>query len=888
MISRRLSHFKITAKLGEGGMGEVYRALDERLNREVALKLLPSQLAAEPERMERFRREAQMIASLSHPGIGAIYGLEEDQGTTFLVLELVEGEDLSERLARGPLPIEEAIHVAVQMATALEVAHERGIVHRDLKPSNVKLGADGNPRILDFGLAKIYTEEPAADLENTQSPTVLQATAAGMILGTPAYMAPEQAQGALVDKRADIWAFGVVLFEMLTGRRLFVGSTFSETLLAVLSQDVEWNRLPETTPKRARRVLERCLCRDPSERLRDIGEARIRLQKGGEPDDATPNGISPRPRRLGAVVAAGVGVFLVVAGAFLVGRAFAPLGQGGESRDSFKLDLELEGLTLQSLGEAFDGPKISPDGQQLLYPAVDGLRIRRLTELDAVALPGTDEASYAFWSADGASIAYTRTGRLWRRPANGGAATDLGPVPEEGVFGSGGGAWNAAGQLVLAGSPSVGLLGFSADGRSLGELLPASEGEADFHEVSPLPGDHGFLFTVHGPDGIDTIAALVDGQRKEILRLPGEALAYPSYSATGHLLYERETINPGLWAVRFSLESMGVIGEPFLVIPNATMPSRADEGTLVFIRPGDEPSELVKVGRDGSVQPLKKLSASARAGSRGWFDLSPDGRRVALPLDARPYGDLWVVDLESGTQARLDSGWVGSVRPLWMPDSSRLIYGSLKGSQSTWKAWIGSADGTLAPMKLRLADADIAFPLAVSPDGEWLIFAPPGEGLAAIRFENPAEEVMIARETGLSRAPAASISPDGHWLAYQTEQSGSLSVWVQPFPPNGRRWPVSTEQGAQPRWSSSGAELFYRSESRMMSVTFKPGTVPTVSRPRELFSLPEDLGLSQDFEPLRDDEGFLMVRSRGRQRVTMVLDLPSLLAEAEERQRASS
>jgi serine/threonine protein kinase len=219
MISRRLSHFKITAKLGEGGMGEVYRALDERLNREVALKLLPSQLAAEPERMERFRREAQMIASLSHPGIGAIYGLEEDQGTTFLVLELVEGEDLSERLARGPLPIEEAIHVAVQMATALEVAHERGIVHRDLKPSNVKLGADGNPRILDFGLAKIYTEEPAADLENTQSPTVLQATAAGMILGTPAYMAPEQAQGALVDKRADIWAFGVVLFEMLTGRR---------------------------------------------------------------------------------------------------------------------------------------------------------------------------------------------------------------------------------------------------------------------------------------------------------------------------------------------------------------------------------------------------------------------------------------------------------------------------------------------------------------------------------------------------------------------------------------------------------------------------------------------------------------------------------------------
>jgi serine/threonine protein kinase len=887
MIGRTLAHFKITAKLGEGGMGEVYRARDERLDREVALKLLPSRLAAEPERMERFRREAQMIASLSHPGIGAIYGLEEDQGTTFLVLELVEGEDLSERLARGPLPIAEALHVAVQIATALEVAHERGIVHRDLKPSNVKLGADGNPRILDFGLAKIYTDTPLDGPENTYSPTAIQATEAGMILGTAAYMAPEQAQGEHVDKRADIWAFGVVLFEMLTGRRLFAGSTFSETLLAVLSQDLEWSRLPEQTPKRVRRVLERCLSRDPLKRLRDIGEARIRLQEGEEPDDATPNGFKRPFHRLGALIATGLGVLLLVAGAFLIGHTFQPLGQAGDSRNSFKLDLELGGLTLQNLGEAFDGPKISPDGKQLLYPAEDGIRIRRLTELDSVSLPGTDGASYVFWSPDGGSIAYARAGRLWRRPANEGSATDLGEVPEKGVFGSGGGAWNTAGELVLAGSPSVGLLGFTADGRSLGELLSAAEGEADFHEISSLPDDHGFLFTVHGPDGIDTIAALVGGRRKDILRLPGEALAYPSYSPTGHLLYERETINPGLWAVRFSLESMQLLGEPFLVIPNATMPSRADDGTLVFVRRNREPADLVKIGRDGSVQPVKKLAASTRAGSRGWFDLSPDGRRVAIPLDARPYGDLWVVDLESGTQARLDSGWVGFVGPLWMPDSSQLVYGSLRGSQSTWKAWIASADGSQEPKKLRLADADIAFPLAVSPDGEWLVYAPPGEGLIAVKFDNPTEEVTIARETGMSRAPAASISPDGNWLAYQTEDSGSLAVWVQPFPPDGRRWPVSTEQGALPRWSSSGTELFYRSGSRMMVVGFEPGTVPTVSSPTELFSLSEDLGLSRDFEPLRDDEGFLMVRTRGGQKVTVLFDLPSLIFEAEERQRAS-
>jgi hypothetical protein len=350
----------------------------------------------------------------------------------------------------------------------------------------------------------------------------------------------------------------------------------------------------------------------------------------------------------------------------------------------------------------------------------------------------------------------------------------------------------------------------------------------------------------------------------------------------------RETINPGLWAVGFSLESTEVFGAPFLVAPNATMPSRSDDGTLVFVRRDHEPAELVKVGRDGSVQPLARLFAPTRVGSLGWLDLSPDGRRVALPLDALPYGDLWVVDLKSGTQARLDSGWVGSVPPVWMPDSSGLIYGSLRASKSGWRAWIGSVDGAEEPKRLRLANANITLPLAVSPNGEWLIFAPPEERLSAIRIENPTEELTIARDTGRSPVQAADFSPDGRWLSYQTAESGSPSVWVQPFPPDGRRWPVSTEQGAQPRWSASGAELFYRFGSRMMVVQFESGTVPTVSRPTELFSLPEDSGLSQDFEPLPDNQGFLMVRSRGRQRVTVVLDVHSLLAEAEATQRKTS
>ena len=533
------------------------------------------------------------------------------------------------------------------------------------------------------------------------------------------------------------------------------------------------------------------------------------------------------------------------------------------------------------------GPRISPDGQQLLYHTVDGLRIRGLSELDSTAVPATDGASYPFWSPDGRNIAYVRRGRLWRRPADGGSATDLGQVPED-LFGSGDGAWNNSGQLVLVGSSSEGLVGFTEDGRRLGEQLPVGEGEADFHEISPLPGNRGFLFTVHGPNGIDTIAALVDGRRKEILRLPGETLAYPSYSPTGHLLYERETINPGLWAVRFSLESNEVEGVPFLVMPNASMPTVANDGTLLFVRRDQEPAELVKVGRDGLIHRLAELPASVPIGYQGWLDLSPDGRRVALPLDARPYGDLWVVDLDGGTQARLDSGWVGAVRPVWMPDSSRLIYGSQRDSPTTWKAWMGYADGTEEPEKLVLADADIVFPLAVSPDGEWLIYVPSiDDRLAAIRIDDPTEELTIARDTGVA-VRAANFSPDGRWLAYQTEETGSPSVWVQPFPPDGRRWPVSSEGGAQPGWSPSGNELLYRDGLRMMVVGFQPGAEPTISRPTELFSLPEDSRISQDFEPLRNDEGFLMVRSRGRPRVTVVLDLHSLLIEAEERQRASS
>ncbi len=619
-----------------------------------------------------------------------------------------------------------------------------------------------------------------------------------------------------------------------------------------------------------------------------MGEARIRLQ-GGEPtDDATPTGLDRRSRRRIVRLGIGLGTVLTIGG-FLVGRSWGPVHPTADARPPLMLDIELEGFTLVGQGEAYEGPKISPDGRQILYPTVDELRIRVLTELDPVTLPATNDASYSFWSADSRNVAYTQGGRLWKRPADGGPATDLGPPPSD-LFGSGGGAWNAAGRLTLAGSSEVGLAGFSVDGRGLGELLSLAESESDFHEVSPLPGDRGFLFTVHGPDGVDTIAALLGGKRKDILRLPGESLAYPSYLSTGHLIYERETTSPGLWAVRFSLESNEVVGAPFLLIPDASMPSQANDGTLVFVRREYQSAELVKVGRDGLVQSLTGLSAPARLGSPGWLDLSPDGRRVALPLDARPYGDLWLVDLERGTQTLLDEGWVGSVRPLWTPDGSHLIYASLRGSRTTWKAWIASAEETEKPRRLQLTGADLVFPLAISPDGEWFVFAPSGpeQEYFAIRMNDPTKRLTITRSGGQGPTPTADFSPDGKWLAYQTAERGSPAVWLQPFPPDGRRWPVSADRGRQPRWSSSGTELYYRSGTRMMVVDFEPGQEPTVSRPTELFNLPGDTDLFRDFEPLRDGEGFLMVRSRSRPRVTLVLELEALLAEAETAQRASS
>ena len=649
----RLGAYELTAPIGAGGMGEVWRARDTRLARDVALKFLPEALAQDPDRLARFRREAQLLAALNHPNIAAIHGLEEADGQPFLVLELVEGEDLAQRLKRGALPVEEALAVAKQIAEAVEEAHERGIVHRDLKPANVKLTPDGKVKVLDFGLAKAWTGEPTSGSSSSsnlsQSPTLAHSgTEAGLILGTAAYMSPEQARGKVVDKRSDVWAFGSLLYEMLTARRLFDGETVSDVLAAVLTRPPEWAALPAATPRSVRRLLERCLERDPKLRLRDIGEARIALSAGAQADDAGAAATRVLRPRWWLPAAAGFAAALVLFA--LLSRLRPPATPEAPVR---KLDLSIEAFEYSVTGRI---PALSPDGRRVVYHASGRLWVRELAELEARELADTQGALYPCWSPDSRHVAYVQRGRLWTVPADGGPPSELGPMPKD-LGGSGGTSWSDDGQIVAAGSDTVGLLAIPAKGGEARELVPLDRArETDFHEVSSLPGGRGFLFTVHRSEGADTIDLFTAGARRALLQLPGELLRSPVYSPTGHILYRRESTDPGIWAVAFSLDLLTVSGAPFPVAAGGAAPSIGQDGSLALVRASDSPSQIVRVSRSGSIEPVAELPGPANVGIEGIAALgvSADGRRAVVGVRRGGYSELWVCELSRGSTSRLD------------------------------------------------------------------------------------------------------------------------------------------------------------------------------------------------------------------------------------------
>jgi serine/threonine-protein kinase len=810
-----LAHYRITAELGSGGMGEVWRATDSRLGREVALKVLPEEFAENPERMARFEREAKVLASLNHSNIATLFGLETvesktGRGTgtgTFLAMELVEGEDLSERIRRGPIPIDEAIPIAEQIAEALEAAHEQGIVHRDLKPANIKITDDGTVKVLDFGLAKAWENE-MGDSSLSLSPTVTKATAAGVILGTAAYMSPEQARGKKVDRRADIWAFGVVLWEMLTGRKLFEGETVTDVLADVLRADIDIEALPTETPLPVRRLVRRCLERDPLSRLRDIGDARLELGDSNEIETVP----SSAERSIRAVPRWVWGVSLVAVGAALVaGAATLHLARSSTQEPIRRFDVSVDDV---HVGRS-RLPSISPDGSKAMWSAHDSLWVRDFSEFEAAKLPDTEGAQYPFWSPDGQFIGFVRGDRVWRVDVNEGSTVSIGSIPPGSMTGSGAGAWGSDGRILIAGSHQAGLYSLSELGGEASILVPLNEEtEADFHHVAHLPESRGWIVSVHGQANTGfTLELITETERKVLFGGAGFVVGSPIFSPTGHLLFERWDTSPGIWALPFSLARLEVSGPPFLAVPDARTPSLARDGTLLYLRGG-----LWDTRKIGWVEPSGDVEwVVDESGPYGGVCLSPDATKILFHVQQPGGPALWVHDLERDITTKLTHTEGISGAPKWMPDGRRIVFTSDRSGKG-WDLFLMAADGSGEPALVYDSDA-YSWPTSVTSDGRFVIFD-------KISRSNQQDILMLDIESRSVDIVAGSrfwegngvLSPDDSWLAYESDETGRKEVYLRPLASDTGRVQVSDGGGELPAWSSQGDRLFFRQDDRIMVV----------------------------------------------------------------------
>jgi Tol biopolymer transport system component len=841
-LQSRLGPYEVLAPIGAGGMGEVLRARDPKLGREVAIKVLPAAFAQDAERVARFRREAQILASLNHSNIAAIYGLEEGEGTFALVMELVEGEDLAQRLKRGAIPEDEAIAIAKQIAEALEEAHERGIVHRDLKPANVKVTADGKVKVLDFGLAKAFAADPMASSgahDLSQSPTLATAagTQAGVILGTAAYMSPEQARGKAVDRRTDIWAFGVVVFEMLTGRRLFAGETVSDVLAGVLKTDVDWNALPPGTPPVLRQVLERCLERNPRQRLQAIGEARAALEREPRATVTAPvsGPATPGPGRgRNAVLAVLVVAAVALAGAWIGRRTASPPQR--------TLQASLPSPAGTTTGDSF---ALSPDARWLAFEAWDhkagarALWLRDFETGELTKLEGTAGAELPFWSPDGGQIGFFAGGKLKRVAARGGAVQELAEAPNPR-----GATWGADGRIVLSASFREGLSIVAANGGPLQPLTKLEAGEKSHRFPVFLPGGESLLFlaqsaeggTRNDPSGIDLLD-LRSGKRTRLVASNSSPLLDAS---AGALLFWRDG---ALLAQRFDASGGEISGEPVEVAASAAynqneqVLASAASGTLVY-REGTHGmlSRLIWVDRSGL-----GVQGVLEGGSGYEIAVSPDGKRLAIAYHAPGQGgaDIWIHDSQSGTSNRLTFEEGSEGLPVWSSDGVHIVYGSDRLNDGT--LFRRRADGGGAPEELGTTPAGI-MPLAVSRDGSFVVVHQETAATVrdVLRFDVSTRKLEPLVATPFLDDDAA-LTRDDRLLAYRSEQSGRSEIYVQSLGSEQGRWQISSEGGRRPRWRADGRELFFLAPpDRLMSVDVTPGPVPRFSAPRELFRFAAD------------------------------------------------
>ena len=834
--------YEILAPIGAGGMGEVYRARDTKLGRDVAIKVLPPQFAADAERMARFQREAQVLAALNHPHIASIYGLEDAGETRALIMELVDGPTLDYRIAQGPIPWEETLPIAQQIADALETAHDKGIVHRDLKPGNVKLTSDGKVKVLDFGLAKAM-EGDTISTGAANSPTLtLAATRAGVILGTAAYMSPEQAKGKTVDRRADIWAFGVVLMEMLTGRQMYAGETAPETLAAVIMKEPAFDTVPAGTPPAIRRLLRRCLTKDPRARLRDIGEARITIEEAlsGAAEEA-----APAPPAPVAVVRRPIG-WWIAAAVFFASTVVLAWLHFRETPAPERVLRYTIAMPEKSLLHSF---ALSPDGRHAAMAAsVEGKRqlwVRSLDTLQMQALPSTDGAQYPFWSPDSRYVGFGAQGKLRKIAVNGGPAQVLCDAPE-----ARGGSWNREGVIVFAPSPTGGLQRVAAVGGVPVQVTKAPKVDHRFPVF--LPDGRHFLYvvTIDAPEKNGVYLGSLDGKENRRIMADVSSVVYAPPAAGsryGHLLFIREST---LMAQPFDVKSFQFAGDlfpvaervPFGTNNNYALVSVSEGGILLYRSGGAVLGQAQLVWHDRGGKPLGNAAVPAVIAE---FALSPDEKTIALPkVDVQAQkGDIWLHDLARGTDTRFTFGPLNSFAPVWSPAGDRVVFSSDRAGRNDlyWKSSSGAGqDELLIPSTTHRAAT------SWSRDGRFLVYAELGvktkQDLWVV--ENPMSAAAERKSSVFLQTEfdefQGQFSPDSHWMAYTTDESGRNEVYVRPFPAADGKWKISTAGGEQPRWRRDGKELYYLSLDRKLmavKVNAQPGAKAAfeVSVPEALF-----------------------------------------------------
>jgi eukaryotic-like serine/threonine-protein kinase len=850
----RLGVYEITAPIGEGGMGQVYRATDTTLGRQVAIKVLPDAFASDSERLARFEREAKTLAALNHPNIAAIYGFEKSAGLHALVMELVEGDDLSQRIAKGAITIDEALPIAKQIAEALEAAHEQGVIHRDLKPANIKVRADGSVKVLDFGLAKAMEPMDGASLSASHSPTITAMTQAGMVLGTPAYMSPEQARGKLVDERTDIWAFGCVLFEMLAGRRCFEHlDSNSDAIAAILTRDPDWRALPPDTPEPIRRLLRRCLNKNAAGRLHHLADARLEIDEALASPIASSaiHGSSTREgllRALPWMIAAALAVAVVGLGVTLRMREPARTAQP-VAQFEMNLPPGVELYQGSSQEVAF-----SPAGTHVAFVgSLNGLRqvyVRDLSQLDGIAVRGSENAISCFFSPAGDAVGFITDIGVYKASLRDLLVTSLAP---DALNSRGGGAWGSDGRVTFA--RSNGLWQVPAEGGAARQITTLTAGES-LHAWPWVANDgKTILFTSVPSSGVQRArveAVAVDTGKRHVLI---EGARFARHTSSGHLVFYRDG---GLHAAPFDPGRLTVIGPSIEVAAaveqdssGAPLAEISSAGSLVYRRAGVASGRLVWVSRQGTEQPVTDVPRAYLSPR-----LAADNRRIVVAVGS----DLWVQDTLRSTFTRLTPQQSDTAsNPLWTPDGKQVVFRTPTGLRSI------DTDGS-GRSRTIAGTTSGDFPNSVSPDGTTVATARrTTEGVVDIYAVSLAgDRAPRALVTGPNFEGGPQFSPDGRWLAYVSNESGQFQVYLRRYPGPEGRWTVSTGGGTSPLWNHTGNELFYRSGNRMMAVSVTTTTADvTLATPRVVFEGPYSYGSTvalTNYDVSADGQRFLMVK----------------------------